>query len=1097
MASYFQGDDLRSYFHTFSRAFSREGQNFLDAAPFKSGHNVSADDVRAGVIPFFANEAARDAFFGAVEAGSYVEKDGLIFFNKYPLTANGGSNDQTYELIFEGAPLQGFIDPTDAWDAAGNAAAGYTAHIYNATPAAGSDGEIFATTHLWTFDPFNGRVQFKSDDTPKSGSKTGSKFAPNGITFTGVAYKGKTVSSELSEIWKSLGKNSDNPDLTIADRVADAEDRLDVIEAVKTTVNNGLSITSSDAKSDKEISLVLTSDTNGLELTAEGIKSKVELVKDTTNTTLTKYQLQINGVAIGDAIEIDKERYITSGSYDPIAQELVLGIAGQEDPVRIPVTDLITEHVAGAGISINDINVTVGEGEEAKTDVKREISIKKDVDSETFFYVDSTKGVGVSGVQAAIDLAADMVISGVTVLPTTPEEAKLFKYNTLAYTMEGQAVVIDHVTGTITPLTVEVVNAIDETSDADDNKIVTVKASETFVNSKLATLKSSVIDPIGVIANNANDNMLTNITATFPIVVTEKADKTQNISIDVSNELGNSLEEKETGLFVQGYKAGKNITFEKDTETGLLTINGANDYVLPVATDTVLGGVKSGEYVSVDTEGEMVVKKVEYALTAFGKSFNGSENISLVADDVVTISQTVASSDALTVTKTGDANKASYTIDLDESKIVGSKANDLTFAKDAEYTWDAIKTLDVALVAEAESRDEAISGLVTRIDAIDNATSGTVKGLDTRLTTAEGDIDSLEGRLTTAEGDIDSLEGRMTTAEGDIDSLEERMTTAEGDIDTLQSDVATLKTNSKVITGIEAIKVTGGEAGSNSASVALVIDDNVFGQTTNGLTSKLTIKALANAETGYAATYQLQGADGQVIGDRINIPKDQFLSKAEIVTATADDKAIDSTVVEGEKYIKLTFQVSDTAAVSVKQPVYIATKDLISEYSAGKGIQLDSNNKFNLVADSLDDTTKYLVIGEDTIGLSGISQAIANADAILSGAIGEGFSSTSTVKSAIEAVDGKVAILNGDVATSGSVKYAIYNNASEAKYVNINGETSTISAEITANANAIKTLNSDKNVEGSVDYKIAQYDSEITSLITDIENLNKEINGNV
>ena len=54
-----------------------------------------------------------------------------------------------------------------------------------------------------------------------------------------------------------------------------------------------------------------------------------------------------------------------------------------------------------------------------------------------------------------------MVISGVTVLPTTPEEAKSFKYNTLAYTMEGQAVVIDHVTGTITPLTVEVVNAID------------------------------------------------------------------------------------------------------------------------------------------------------------------------------------------------------------------------------------------------------------------------------------------------------------------------------------------------------------------------------------------------------------------------------------------------------------------------------------------------------------------------------------------------------------------------------------------------------------------------------------------------------------
>ena len=66
---YFQGTDLRSYFHTFSRAFTAEGQTFVDQAPLKAGHNVSADNVRGQVIKFLADTAARNAEFPGVAKG--------------------------------------------------------------------------------------------------------------------------------------------------------------------------------------------------------------------------------------------------------------------------------------------------------------------------------------------------------------------------------------------------------------------------------------------------------------------------------------------------------------------------------------------------------------------------------------------------------------------------------------------------------------------------------------------------------------------------------------------------------------------------------------------------------------------------------------------------------------------------------------------------------------------------------------------------------------------------------------------------------------------------------------------------------------------
>ena len=115
----------------------------------------------------------------------------------------------------------------------------------------------------------------------------------------------------------------------------------------------------------------------------------------------------------------------------------------------------------------------------------------------------------------------------------------------------------------------------------------------------------------------------------------------------------------------------------------------------------------------------------------------------------------------------------------------------------------------------------------------------------------------------------------------------------------------------------------------------------------------------------------------------INIPKDQFLKDAKfIASATKDDVTIDSAVQVGAAYIKFIFNVSDDGVETQDRVVYMPADDFYQIYSAGAGIKLvtDANGStFSIVADTADDTTKYLVIGEDTIGLTGITTAISGA----------------------------------------------------------------------------------------------------------------------
>lgn len=175
--------------------------------------------------------------------------------------------------------------------------------------------------------------------------------------------------------------------------------------------------------------------------------------------------------------------------------------------------------------------------------------------------------------------------------------------------------------------------------------------------------------------------------------------------------------------------------------------------------------------------------------------------------------------------------------------------------------------------------------------------------------------------------------------------------------------------------GKEAISITDKSDVTGVKEIALKINanDKVLSQTADGLLSTLSLKKVATPATGMASQYQLVGKDGAtVLGVSIDIPKDQFLKSAEfIASATKADKAIDSSVIVGDPYLKFIFQTTGADTTT-----YVSVKKLVDVYVAGNGINVASNT-ISIKIDASGES--FLTVGTSGLKLSGVQTAIDTA----------------------------------------------------------------------------------------------------------------------
>lgn len=133
--------------------------------------------------------------------------------------------------------------------------------------------------------------------------------------------------------------------------------------------------------------------------------------------------------------------------------------------------------------------------------------------------------------------------------------------------------------------------------------------------------------------------------------------------------------------------------------------------------------------------------------------------------------------------------------------------------------------------------------------------------------------------------------------------------------------------------------------------------------------STYNLRVRPTTDAGFAAQYDFT-RDGNVL-TTINIPKDQVLKNAEILTVTEDDLPYNGAKV-GDKYIKFVFHNNET-------PQYLAVQDLVDVYTAPENghVKIDENNQITLNMETLAPAVS-LVLDIPTVK----SNVSANASAI-------------------------------------------------------------------------------------------------------------------
>lgn len=240
-------------------------------------------------------------------------------------------------------------------------------------------------------------------------------------------------------------------------------------------------------------------------------------------------------------------------------------------------------------------------------------------------------------------------------------------------------------------------------------------------------------------------------------------------------------------------------------------------------------------------------------------------------------------------------------------------------------------------------------------------------------------------------GDISTLSGRVDDIETDVENL-------------------TAKLNVSNVSGL-------GVDDNNALSVKLVADSDNFINgliaTENGLAAATyqLKQRVTGVDDAYAAQYDFTTftPNGSVV-TTINIPKDQVLKNAEILSVTEENLPYTGAKV-GDKYIKFEFQNNTT-------PQYLAVQDLVDVYTADETyIKMSEGNVITLdVAAVTNKIDELLNINATASTVAGHTSILVGSDG-KSGLVADVAKNTEDIDDIAKALDTATKGINAQIST--------------------------------------------------------------------------------
>lgn len=439
---------------------------------------------------------------------------------------------------------------------------------------------------------------------------------------------------------------------------------------------------------------------------------------------------------------------------------------------------------------------------------------------------------------------------------------------------------------------------------------------------------------------------------------------TENIAkiVPVKENLGANVREEYVLKNAKGEELGSHIKVYKDSALVGAEVN----YKGAIAVSQKEDGTFEFTY------GADMDKEVEYLYLIY-RNENGG--LSLVALD---FEKFLMEHEVGFGIKIDDDRKITVKIKDGEKYLTTTEEGLQTIAID-EAIKEAVDTLSDNLTAKIDDEierstaaDEYISGLTAEFSA---ATVAEFVLVNSAITVETERAMAAELFLS---GAVETETARAMEAElflsGAVDTeRDERI----AEDDAIKAEIKSNKINSKDIVvnktaeGTSLTIQTDEVTLTKFASAATIYDTNVA-----VLGTLLRVKEVEPKDTTIRFAYELQDVKGNIIGDQIKIPFESSLVK--VIKghsgATIDEKTGHYTEGNGNNTIDFVYRLAD-GTYSLTQ---IAVSDYFNNLKFGDGLNVDVDGTVKLIEG---DGNEFLVIGEDTIAVTGVSTAIAIAKA--------------------------------------------------------------------------------------------------------------------
>lgn len=430
-----------------------------------------------------------------------------------------------------------------------------------------------------------------------------------------------------------------------------------------------------------------------------------------------------------------------------------------------------------------------------------------------------------------------------------------------------------------------------------------------------------------------------------------------------------------------------------------------------------------------------------------------------------------------------------------------------------EETKTTINEFSASTISEFNKLSEEVHAT---IDSVSAETVNTINEVSATTTTNIERLDNLivaeSDRAQESEGVLkSSIEAEVERAEGVeaelTDAIKDEATLRENRDNELSDEIISDRVNSKDIVvnktdeGTSLTIQTDEVTITKLASAATIYDTNVA-----VLGTLLRVKKVEPTASNVKSRYELQGANGQLIGDPIEMPIESAL------VGVKQGKVGD--VIDPSNGNYITFGSGDTTmnfVYRLEDGSYELAQVIVSEYFTDSHFGRGLNNQDGVVSLLEGDGNEFLVIGEDTIAVVGVNEAIRNAKDAVETKVNENHANvtalinesvtnlTSLINEKHDTALSKIDEKHSESTALTETRYSEATSLTETRHSESISHTNTQIALVTENINSsVETLNASlttaiNNINDNVNSQVATIDSTIKAEALSRESADAEL----